>query len=59
MILECKRIKFYASYDEDAFFEYLAKIKSVIEVKGSKDILYLTIQNLTDEDIYNFVGLLR
>lgn len=59
MILECKKVKFYASYDEDAFFEYLAKIKSVVEIKGKKDSIYLTINNLTEEDLYNLIGLLR
>lgn len=59
MIFECKKVKFYASYDEDLFFEYLAKIKSVIDVKGKKDSIYLTIENLTEQDLYNLVGLLR
>ena len=59
MIIECKKVKFYASYDEDAFFEYLAKIKSVVTIKGKKDSIYLTIENLTDDDLYNLVGLFR
>ncbi len=59
MIIECKKVKFYAPYDEDAFFEYLAKIKSVTNVKGKKDSICLTIQNLTNEDLYNLVGLFR
>lgn len=59
MIFECKKVKFYASFDEDAFFEYLAKIKSVIEVKGKKDSIFVTVENLTDDDLYNLIGLLR
>jgi hypothetical protein len=59
MIIECKKVKFYASYDEDAFFEYLAKIKSVITVNGKKDSIYLTVNNLTNEDLYNLVGLFK
>jgi hypothetical protein len=59
MIFECKKVKFYASYDKDAFFEYRAKIKSVVAVKGKKDSIYVTIENLTDDDLYNLVGLFR
>lgn len=59
MIIECEKVKFYASYDEDAFFECLAKIKSVVDIKGKKDSIYLTIENLTDDDLYNLVGLFR
>lgn len=59
MIIECKKVKFYAPYDEAAFFECLAKIKSVTQVKGKQDSIYITIQNLTDDDLYNLVGLFR
>lgn len=60
MIIECHRVKFYAPYDKDAFFEYIAKIKSIIEVKGKKDSIYLTIdKNVHDDDLYNMIGLLR
>lgn len=59
MIIECKKVKFYATYDEDAFFEYLKKIKSVTSFKGKKDSIYMTIENLTDDDLCNLVGLFR
>lgn len=59
MIIECKKVKFYASYDEDAFFEWLAKIKSVTNVKGRRDSIFLAVSDLTEDDLYNLVGLLR
>lgn len=58
-IIECKRVKFYASYDEDAFFEWLAKIKSVTNVKGKSDSIFLTVNDLSDDDLYNLVALFR
>ena len=59
IVIECKKVKFYAPYDEDAFFEWLQKIKSITKVKGKRDSIFLTINNLTDDDLYNLVGLLR
>ncbi len=59
MIVECKKVKFYASYDEDAFFEWLGKIKSIMNVKGKRDSIMLTITTLSDDDLYNLVGLFR
>jgi hypothetical protein len=59
MIIECKQVKFYASYDEDAFFECLQKIKSVTQVKGKKNTICLTIDTLTDHDLENLIGLFR
>lgn len=59
MIIECKKVKFYASHDEDAFFEWLAKIKSITNVKGKRDSIFLTIEGLTDEDLYSLIALFR
>lgn len=61
IVVECKRVKFYSSYDEDAFFEWLQKIKSIMEVKGKKDSLFLTINSkgLPEDDLYNLVALCR
>lgn len=39
-IVECKRVVFYSPYDEDAFFEWLKKIKSVKKICGSRDSLF-------------------
>ena len=59
VIIECKKVKFYASYDEDAFFEWLTKIKSITLVKGKGNSIFLTIKILSNEDLYNLVALLR
>ena len=59
MIIKCKRVKFYAPYDEDAFFEWLHKIKGIIDVKGNRDSIFLTVNNLSDEELYNLIGLFR
>lgn len=58
-IIECKRVKFYSPYDEDAFFECLEKIKSITNVKGQRDSILLTINGISDEDLYNLVALFR
>lgn len=59
MVIECKKVKFYGPYDEAAFFECLAKIKPVTDVKGKKDSIFLTIDTLSDDDLYNLIGLFR
>ena len=59
MIIECKRVKFFSRYDEDAFFECLTKIKSITNVKGKRDSIFLTVNDLSDDDVYNLVGLFR
>jgi hypothetical protein len=59
MIIECKRVKFFSRYDEDAFFEWLTKIKSITNVKGKRDSILLTVNDLSDDDLYNLVGLFR
>ena len=59
IVIECKKVKFYSAYDEDAFFECVEKIKSVIAVKGVRDSILLTCVTLTDDDLSNLVGLFR
>ncbi len=41
IILICKWVKFYSSYDEDAFFEWIKKIPSIKKIDGRLNELYL------------------
>ncbi|MGC2310198.1 MAG: hypothetical protein WA432_01085 [Candidatus Babeliaceae bacterium] len=59
IIIACKKVKFYASYDEDAFFEWLKKIKGITDVKGRRDSISIFVNVLSNEDLYNLVGLFR
>ena len=59
IIVECKRVKFYASYDEDAFFEWLKKIKSITSVRGKGNSIFLTVDSVSNEELYNLIGLFR
>jgi hypothetical protein len=58
-IIECKRVKFYSTCDEDAFFEWLGKIKSITNIKGQRDSILLTIDQISDEELYQLVALFR
>jgi hypothetical protein len=58
-IIECKRVKFFSTYDEDAFFEWLGKIKSIKNIKGHRDSILLTIDSISNEELYQLVALFR
>ncbi|MCK5633167.1 hypothetical protein KAH94_05425 [bacterium] len=45
--LICKAVGYYTSKDEDAFFEWLKKIPSIVEVEGWSDELHLYIKSST------------
>jgi hypothetical protein len=61
IIIECKRVKFFAPHDEDAFFEWLYKIKSIKEVKGKRDSILLTLhkKRIPHDDLHSLVALFR
>lgn len=62
VIIKCRRVKFYSSFDEDAFFEWLGKIKSIEKVKGEKDVIFLYLKEsavVTNDDLQNIVALFR
>src|SRR3989338_2643526 len=58
-ILICKSVIFYASKDEDAFFEWIKKIACVGSFSGVKDELYLYISStiLEDENLNDLLAL--
>jgi hypothetical protein len=59
--VECKRVKFYSPFDEDAFFEWIKKIKSIKDVKGKLDkiILFFKTDELKQDELDNLVALFR
>lgn len=61
MILACKRVKFFAPHDEDAFFEWIKKLTCVVDAVGNKDVMYLYITNkkISDEQLRSLIGLCR
>jgi hypothetical protein len=49
--LHAESVDYYSQKDEDAFFEWLAKIRCVTKIAGSGYILSMTIQlDLVDQD---------
>lgn len=61
IILECKKVKFYAPHDEDAFFEWIKKIECITNVKGKRDVICLFIANkkITLQDLGSIMALFR
>ena len=57
--LICKKVIFYFQKDEDAFFEWLKKIKCLDHTSAARDELYLHIKkkNISDDDLRNLIGL--
>ncbi len=51
--VECKRVKFYSTFDEDAFFEWIKKIKSIKDVKGKLDkiIFFFKADTLKQDEL--------
>ena len=58
-ILICKSPRFFGYKDEDAFFEWIKKIKVIDKVsgKGKELYLYLVAEKLDDQDLDDFIGL--
>ncbi len=59
IVLECKRVKFFSRRDEDAFFEWAKKIKSIKLIKGVGDKiqLYVGKQEISNEDFRDIIAL--
>jgi len=57
--LTCKKVLYYSLKDEDAFFEWIKKIKGIKNFEGAKDELYLDLvdEPLTDQDLEDLIGL--
>lgn len=60
-VIVCKRVKFYSTFDEDAFFEWIQKIKSIVSCIGVRDTIELTIANekLNEDEVYELFSLFR
>jgi hypothetical protein len=58
--LTCKRVTFYCLKDEDAFFEWIKKIKCIEKFEGASDELYLDLfdRELDYEDLKELTALL-
>jgi hypothetical protein len=54
-----KSTLFYSPYDEDAFFEWIKKIRSIKDFNGKGDELYLYFENnqISIEDLRELFGL--
>lgn len=61
VVLECKRVKFYDPYDEDAFFEWAKKIKCIKNIGGVGDKILLSVDydTMNDEELYALAALFR
>src|SRR5271170_7459919 len=57
--LTCKRVTYYTLQDEDAFFEWIKKIKSIKRFEGACDELYLDLvsDKLPDDDLRELLAL--
>jgi hypothetical protein len=55
----CKSIQYYSSFDEDLFFEWVKKIKSITKFDGKHDELYLHFESKTidDDDLRELLAL--
>lgn len=58
--LICKRVHYYSYNDEDAFFEWIKKIKCIKSFEGAGDELYLDLvdRKLTETDLRELMALL-
>jgi len=57
--LICRSVSYLSQKDEDAFFEWLRKISSIIEIDGWKDELHLYLESdvIPDEDLEEIVAI--
>lgn len=57
--LTCTPLRFYTKNDEDLFFKWIKKIKSVKEFKGiGKELqLYISSTNIPSNDLLDLIGL--
>jgi len=59
VVLIAKAVSYYSPKDEDAFFEWLTKIKSIIKCYGVRDELFLHAKSnvVSQEDLRELVAL--
>jgi hypothetical protein len=59
VVLVCKRVVFYELKDEQAFFEWLKKIKSIqkIDDQFDKVFLYFKTNNIAEQDLRDLLAL--
>lgn len=59
IILTCKSIWYYSSFDEDAFFEWIKKISSIVKYDGRLDELYLYLDSnvISDANLRELLAL--
>lgn len=59
VVLVCKRLVFYELKDEEAFFEWVGKIKSIIKYDGQGDEIHLHVKSniISDHDLRDLVAL--
>lgn len=59
VVLTCKSVLFFSHHDEDAFFEWLEKIGSIEDSKGSRDVLYVYMKSneIPDDDLREIIAL--
>ncbi|MBI2775019.1 hypothetical protein HYX58_03360 [Candidatus Dependentiae bacterium] len=59
--LVCKGVKFGSMHDEDAFFEWIKKIKCIQSFEGARDELYLDLisDRLEDLELRDIIALFR
>jgi len=57
--LTCKKVTFYFQKDEEAFFEWIKKIKCINFISAIGDELYLHIKkkHISDDDLRSLIGL--
>jgi hypothetical protein len=58
-ILICKSPRFFCYKDEEAFFEWIKKIKAITNISGQGRELYLYLaeEMLNDQDLDDVIGL--
>ena len=58
-VLICKRVYFYSSKDEEAFFEWIKKIDCIKETWALRDELYLKVgsSRLSDKSLRDLLAL--
>lgn len=59
--LICSPLRFYSTYDEDALFEWLAKIKCINEIQGIGRELHVKVKSskISDIDLENILGIFQ
>jgi hypothetical protein len=59
VVLVCKRVVFYELKDEEAFFEWIAKIKCVVKCEGEQANIYLHIKSnkISDANLRDLLAL--